>query len=152
MFGFIKNFFGGILGFFGGIFSFGKSKKQDKSNALKTRKGDGYFLELDESQAPKTDNGSKPAAAKAVKAESAPAPKPEPAKTPAAVATAAPAKVESAKAAAPAATANGKSELQPEPTFAPKYLVSVSNTNGRRRPGANMNSFLDMARQVKTSR
>ncbi|MBF2009421.1 MAG: hypothetical protein IGS49_29345 [Chlorogloeopsis fritschii C42_A2020_084] len=36
-----------------------------------------------------------------------------------------------------------------ETTFAPKYLVPNS-TNGRRRPGANMNSFLEMARQVKT--
>jgi len=152
MFVFIKNFFGGILGFFGGIFSLGKSKKEDKSNALKTRKGDGYFLQLDESQATQTDNGNKPASAKAVKAESAPAPKPEPAKTPAAVATVTPAKVEPAKADAPAASANGKIEPQPEPTFAPKYLLTLSNTTGRRRPGANMNPFLDMARQVKTSR
>ncbi|MGJ5672734.1 MAG: hypothetical protein ACR9NN_03805 [Nostochopsis sp.] len=36
-----------------------------------------------------------------------------------------------------------------ETTFAPKYLIPT-NTNGRRRPGANMNSFLEMARQVKT--
>ncbi|MBO3461789.1 hypothetical protein G7B40_009630 [Aetokthonos hydrillicola Thurmond2011] len=36
-----------------------------------------------------------------------------------------------------------------ETTFAPKYLTPT-NSNGRRRPGANMNSFLDMARQVKT--
>ncbi|PLZ70015.1 hypothetical protein [Fischerella thermalis] len=36
-----------------------------------------------------------------------------------------------------------------ETTFAPKYLMPTS-TNGRRRPGANMNSFLEMARQVKT--
>lgn len=36
-----------------------------------------------------------------------------------------------------------------ETTFAPKYLIPTS-TNGRRRPGANMNSFLEMARQVKT--
>ncbi|MER3492906.1 MAG: hypothetical protein C4323_11565 [Mastigocladus sp. ERB_26_2] len=41
-------------------------------------------------------------------------------------------------------------QAQPtETTFAPKYLIPTS-TNGRRRPGANMNSFLEMARQVKT--
>ncbi len=34
-------------------------------------------------------------------------------------------------------------------TFAPKHLAPT-NTNGRRRPGANMSSFLDMAREVKT--
>ncbi len=35
-----------------------------------------------------------------------------------------------------------------ETTFAPKYLTPT-NSNGRRRPGPNMNPFLDMARQVK---
>jgi hypothetical protein len=33
--------------------------------------------------------------------------------------------------------------------FATKYLMTPSS-NGRRRPGANMNSYLEMARQVKT--
>jgi len=39
---------------------------------------------------------------------------------------------------------------QTETTFAPKYLNPAASSNGRRRPGPNMNSFLDMARQVKT--
>ncbi|MUL37727.1 hypothetical protein [Gloeocapsopsis dulcis] len=39
---------------------------------------------------------------------------------------------------------------QTETTFAPKYLNPTVSSNGRRRPGPNMNSFLDMARQVKT--
>lgn len=34
-------------------------------------------------------------------------------------------------------------------TFAPKYLIP-KNDNMRRRPGANMNSFLEMARKAKT--
>ena len=35
-------------------------------------------------------------------------------------------------------------------TFAPTYLNPAASLNGeRRRPGANMNSFIDMARQVK---
>ncbi|MEB3218294.1 MAG: hypothetical protein VKN72_18965 [Nostocales cyanobacterium 94392] len=42
-----------------------------------------------------------------------------------------------------------KPEELKETTFAPKYLIP-KNDNTRRRPGANMNSFLDMARQVKT--
>lgn len=38
----------------------------------------------------------------------------------------------------------------PSVTFAPTYLNPATNTNGdRRRPGANMGSFLDMARQTK---
>ncbi|MEM9925194.1 MAG: hypothetical protein AAF915_15820 [Cyanobacteria bacterium P01_D01_bin.50] len=36
-----------------------------------------------------------------------------------------------------------------ETSFAPKYLIP-KNDNIRRRPGANMNSFLELARQVKT--
>lgn len=40
-------------------------------------------------------------------------------------------------------------EENKETTFAPKYLIPKDN-NIRRRPGANMNSFLDMASQVKT--
>ena len=33
--------------------------------------------------------------------------------------------------------------------FATDYLIKPSSTSGRRRPGANMNMFLDMARQAK---
>ncbi|MGL5926786.1 hypothetical protein [Chroococcidiopsis sp.] len=44
------------------------------------------------------------------------------------------------------ADSNGKAATS---TFAPNYLMP-SASNSRRRPGANMNSFLDMARQVKT--
>ncbi len=35
-----------------------------------------------------------------------------------------------------------------ETNFATKYLIPTNNP--RRRPGVNMNTFLDMARQVKT--
>jgi hypothetical protein len=53
----------------------------------------------------------------------------------------------------PAKPEKAKAAIQQEPaetTFAPKYLAVPSSTNGRRRPGANMSSYLDMARQVKT--
>jgi type IV secretory pathway VirJ component len=95
--------------------------------------------------------------------------KAEPAKTPAKVAAPGPAKAEPAKtpvkvelvqtaqgvkaepakpSKALAASANGQN--QTETTFAPKYLAPSVSSNGRRRPGPNMNPFLDMARQVKT--
>lgn len=45
--------------------------------------------------------------------------------------------------------AKANTQTPTETTFAPKYLIPT-NTNGRRRPGPNMNTFLDMARQVKT--
>lgn len=48
-----------------------------------------------------------------------------------------------------ASVAKANTQTTTETTFAPKYLVPTS-TNGRRRPGPNMNTFLDMARQVKT--
>lgn len=55
--------------------------------------------------------------------------------------------------AEPAKTGKSAVKVLQEPvldtTFAPKHLAPT-NTNGRRRPGANMSSFLDMARQVKT--
>ena len=55
--------------------------------------------------------------------------------------------------AEPVKTGKSTAKVLQEPvkdtTFAPKHLAPTS-TNGRRRPGANMSSFLDMARQVKT--
>ncbi|WP_193198527.1 hypothetical protein [Nostoc sp. MG11] len=52
---------------------------------------------------------------------------------------------------AKAAAAKVVKEQPTETTFAPKYLApSVTSSNGRRRPGANMSAYLEMARQVKT--
>ena len=48
-----------------------------------------------------------------------------------------------------ASVAKADTQTTTEKTFAPKYLIPTS-TNGRRRPGPNMSTFLDMARQVKT--
>ncbi|MBW4625122.1 MAG: hypothetical protein KME49_06355 [Brasilonema octagenarum HA4186-MV1] len=55
----------------------------------------------------------------------------------------------------PVNSQKAKAIIQKEPTettFAPKYLAVPNTSNGRRRPGANMSSFLDMANQVKTSK
>jgi hypothetical protein len=41
-----------------------------------------------------------------------------------------------------------KISVPTETNFATKYLIPTNNP--RRRPGVNMNAFLDMARQVKT--
>jgi hypothetical protein len=52
-------------------------------------------------------------------------------------------KVEAPLAAAPVAVA-------PLPTaFATEYLIKPSSNSSRRRPGANMKSFVNMAREVK---
>ncbi|MDY6901667.1 MAG: hypothetical protein SWZ49_26845 [Cyanobacteriota bacterium] len=58
-------------------------------------------------------------------------------------------KKEAQKKAAKKAVTTDKPEDNKETLFAPKYLIP-KNDNMRRRPGANMSSFLDMASQVKT--
>lgn len=47
-----------------------------------------------------------------------------------------------------AASSNGQNKT--ETTFAPKYLNPATSSKSRRRPGANMSNFLDMANQVKS--
>lgn len=129
MFGFIKNLIAGIFGFIGGLFG----------------KKDEYYLELKEEAGDTAPAAAKPAPAPTTKPEPATVTKAEPAKV---------TKTEPAKASKPEPVKVSKSEPAKAPaaptetTFAPKYLIPTSS-GGRRRPGANMNSFLDMARQVK---
>ncbi|RCJ28285.1 hypothetical protein A6S26_12175 [Nostoc sp. ATCC 43529] len=159
--GFIKNLVSSIFGLLGGILGFvtGLLPKKKASN--------GYFLELDEATSgsrpapqPPASNGKK--AAKSATTEppvaSQPAKSPDAAKT---TKVAEPTKVEASQngkapkaepVKAPAPAAATKTPATPtETTFAPKYLApSASGSNGRRRPGANMNAYLELARQVKT--
>ncbi|MBN3869476.1 MAG: hypothetical protein V7L00_23745 [Nostoc sp.] len=95
---------------------------------------------------PESLNGTKTAATKS-KEKSAKNPKPPDVTL---VQTAEGLKVEPGKKAK-AAAAKVLKEQPTETTFAPKYLApSAISSNGRRRPGANMSAYLDMARQVKT--
>jgi hypothetical protein len=178
MIGFIKKLFSGILSFLIGLFR-GKNSQENQSNPKpselvgkpaellgkvtgKTKRRSGYFLELDENEekgsvdANKSpaSNGAKTAeaATKPAKAESAKKTETT-ANTQSAnielVQTAEGVKVEPGKPAkSPVASTNGQAKT--ETTFAPKYLIPSASSNGRRRPGPNMNTFLDMARQVKT--
>lgn len=88
-------------------------------------KKDEYYLELKEENEPTTVVPTAPV----VKAESV-----------------VPPKVESVSA--PAAKPVEKPVVAKETTFAPQYLLTLTSRT-RRRPGANMSSFLDMARQAK---
>ena len=91
-------------------------------------------------------NGTKTAADKA-QGKSAKNPKPADVQL---VQTAEGLRVEPGKNAK-AAAAKVLKEQPTETTFAPKYLApSTTSSNGRRRPGANMSAYLDMARQIKT--
>ena len=91
---------------------------------LFSKKGNGYYLEL------KEEANATPVSAAAPKST----PKPKAAPAAAKVTKAEPVKVQVSVAT--------------ETNFATKYLIPVNSP--RRRPGVNMNAFLDMARQVKT--
>ncbi|WP_375471793.1 hypothetical protein [uncultured Nostoc sp.] len=175
----IQGFLGGILGFITGLLP-GKKKsngyfleldeakdaakdaaKEVASNAKKVAEtvtstvasNAKKVAETISSEAPtpsKPDslNGTKTAAAKSkTKEKSAKNPKPADVQL---VQTAEGLKVEPGKKAK-AAAAKVLKEQPTETTFAPKYLApSATSSNGRRRPGANMSAYLDMARQIKT--
>jgi hypothetical protein len=155
MFGFIKKLINGILAFLTGLFS--KKSSTDASGATaQPKRKSGYFLELDDSSANAKPEKTETAKAEPVKAQSAKAeaakveapkaPEPvtaaQPAKAEAKPAKAEPVKVEAAPAPAPAANSqNGQKPAEP--------AIAFSSFGDRRRPGPNMSSFLDMARQVK---
>lgn len=133
------------------MFGLFKKKSQDNGSAPKTKKSGGFFLELDETGNVKSD-------APAPAATAAPAPAPE-AQAPAATAAKAPkaktktsVKKTGAKQAptTTVAASNGRVEPQPGLTFAPSNLLPLTANSSRRRPGPSMNSFLDMASQIKT--
>jgi len=150
---FLKNIVSGLFSFLGGLVGSKKPQEAIAEAAPKPRKArnSGYFLELDDAKGvgsaatPAQASKQEPAKAEPAKAEPAKAAvKSKQIKTPV---TAEP------KPAPKPAAANAALNL-PQPTvttFAPKYLASNGSSNGRRRPGANMSSFLDMARQIKTA-
>ncbi len=171
MFGFIKNLVKkSDNNFFLELKEEVETKIDEAKNQLKEVK-ETIDTKVTEAKQPNS-NGAKPASAKPVPAAEAAPVKPaaKPAATPdtngksrkdAAAAKAA--KIEAQKAAKEAEAASSsdpaqliakatakKQSVEPvEKNFATKYLMTPSG-NGRRRPGANMNSYLEMARQVKT--
>lgn len=152
IFSFIKNLFNGIFAFLGGLLGQKQTPALADGEAapkVKKNRNSGYFLELDEARSVPTPEPAKakkpePAAPAAVGPTTVAAATPAPAAAPTPVLT--PAPVETSKPAA-----NPLNLPQPTVTFAPTYLNQTSSRNGRRRPGANMTYFLDMARKVKTS-
>lgn len=127
MFGFLKNLLGGIFSFLGSILGFKKSE---------------YVLEFESAPAEAAAATTQPAKPVATK------------QTKSAKKATAPASAK-AKPSQPAVSAPPKSEPAKAPAlvggFATTYLLPTV-ASPRRRPGANMNSFLDMARQMNRSR
>lgn len=163
----IKSVFGGIFSFLGGLLNRKKatiapagSGTAELSTAPKTRKSAGYFLELDDSEihAPAKQEAPVAVATAATKSEPVEASPKKSSKRSELLAAAA-----ASNGSAPASAPEAPSLPAPEPVavaavtkesepagFATKYLVPTANS-GRRRPGANMNSYLDMARNLKAS-
>ncbi|MBD2037459.1 hypothetical protein H6F76_21080 [Leptolyngbya sp. FACHB-321] len=149
----LKNIVSGLFSFLGGLVGSKKSQEAIAEAAPKPRKArnSGYFLELDDAKGvgsaatPAQASKQQPAKAEPIKAE--------PAKAVVQSNQVKPPVVAEPKPAPKPVAANAALNL-PQPTvttFAPKYLASNGSSNGRRRPGANMSSFLDMARQIKTA-
>ncbi len=147
----IKNLFSSIFSFLGGLVG---GKKPIEGSAPKPRKSSGYFLELDDAEASKKPEISTPAAeaspaSAAATSGSAPSSKRSEQLAVAASSNGSATVAQKAVEKAPAAVAVAP---MPEASaeFATKYLVPSSN-GSRRRPGANMNSYLDMARGMKSN-
>ena len=152
-FNFLKNLFSGLLGIFG--LGSQKAEASADSQPKRIKRASGYFLELDDAKGV----SSAPAAVQSVEKPATPAPAaksvPAAVKPSAAKAQANPARAEAdamteAKKLSPAAVSQALNLPKPTVTFASTYLVPGNGSGGRRRPGANMTSFLDMAKQVKT--
>ncbi|WP_310489637.1 hypothetical protein [Chamaesiphon sp. VAR_69_metabat_338] len=129
------------------------------------KKNDGFYLQLEDDDAKSTSTAKAPAKTPA-KADLVVPPAAPAAVAPAAVAAAPAAKadpkqVKADKKAAQAAKKAEAPKAEPAPTpvaappqptitnFATDYLIKPSSNSGRRRPGANMRQFVDLARQME---
>jgi len=171
----IKSLFSGIFGFIGGLFG---GKKAIAGSTPKAKKSNGYFLELDEAKettvvkaAPADEsaeavtlpNAAQPmTVAKEVVEEAVSQTNGKSTKSSSRKEKLAALAADQNPAAGNGKTAAATPEAPKQPTpavtkapvsetaFATKYLIPT-NTGTRRRPGANMASYLDMARKINTA-
>jgi hypothetical protein len=130
------------------------------------KKNDGFYMQVDEDvakdQATKTPATPVVAPATAPKvteaavtesiADTAP-PTTKTAEAPPAKKTSIKDKKDKKKDQEPVATTVVAAAAEPAITnFAPDYLIKPSSNSNRRKPGANMKQFMDMARQVETKK
>jgi hypothetical protein len=115
------------------------------------KKNDGFYIQLEDADAKSTaKDPAKSEPAETVTAPTAAAPA---VAVPAAKADAKPAKTEqkSVKKAETPKVEAAPVAAAPAPVitnFATDYLIKPSSNSGRRRPGANMRQFMDLARQI----
>jgi len=152
------------------MFGLFKKKNQDNPPQAKPKKS-GYYLELDETNSPAVKPTEEAAKAVAPVTEEKPTPvvapsvpepvqngkqpvveekKPEETKKPGKKSAKLKAKTPKVEKTPAAKKEEPVAVEAPVGTFAPQYLNPAYALNqSRRRPGANMTSFLDMARQIK---
>ncbi|MEX0267846.1 hypothetical protein AB3R30_01765 [Leptolyngbyaceae cyanobacterium UHCC 1019] len=150
---FIKNLVGGIFDFLGGLFS-KKPALEGGTNQSGKKGNSGYFLEFADSQSANPAAANPSAAISSGNGAAPTEPKKSTRKEQLAAAKAASNSNSATTTTATKAPAKPKSvpveavvTVPSEVGFASKYPIQISG--GRRRPGANMNSYLDMARQMK---
>jgi hypothetical protein len=127
------------------FFKLFKQTQEDPSMPPKTRKRQGYFLELDEQNPSPVSPAPKAVEAPPVKLVAAPEPK-------AVAAPPTPTKVTPAKAEPTPPPVIKSEPVAATPagmTFAPSVLLPLRTEIPRRLPGNNMNSFLEMAKQMQ---
>ncbi len=136
MFGFVKKLFGGILAFIGSIFSFGKKDKKiapiAESKAV-------------EAAPPATENKKQPKQKAAFYLDEADA---RGYSSTNGKSAGGPKKAAPVAAATPASALNLPAPQVSDAPSEPTPFVQFA----RRRPGANMSAFLDMAKQVNTAK
>jgi len=137
LFNFLKNLVSGIFGFLGGLFGSKEDSAAGSAPKVKTSKSSGFFLEIDDAKGVGATVSAPAKVATPAIATAQPAAKSKPA---------APAKAPEPVAVASALNLPKPTVTAPETDFVLTAVIS----NGRRRPGANMASYLDMARQAKT--
>ncbi len=151
MFGLVKKLFGGILAFIGKIFSFGK---KDKNIAPGQESSESKAIEA---KPPAPENKKQPKAQKQpkqAKPEAAFFLESEDARGYTSANGKSAASSQKTKKAAPVAATTASALNLPAPTVSNAPAESAAPPFvqfARRRPGANMSAFLDMAKQVKTS-
>jgi hypothetical protein len=135
------------------------------------KKNDGFYIQLEDEDAKSTPVAKAPVPVAPVAPAAPPAPTVSVAPAPTASAVAVPAaktdpkqvkadkKAAQADKKAPKKAETPKVETAPAPVAAPPqptitnfatdYLIKPSSNSGRRRPGANMRQFVDLARQME---
>lgn len=113
------------------------------------KKGSAYFLELDDAKG--VGNSSVAAQPSSNGVTAAPSTTAQPAPPKAEVKATPEVKPEAKVAVAPTPVAKPATPVVKQAaTFAPDYLIAPNSASGRRRPGANMSYFLNLAKQAKT--